>query len=63
MSLGSLVPHVRVQGLPVALDVYSSGFRGVMGEIGGRVARVFQIIFPVHPFIRITEHTAVTHDV
>ena len=65
MSLGSLVPHVRVQGLQIALDIYSSGFREVMGEIGGDcpVAIAFQIIFPVQPFIRIKEHTAVTHDV
>lgn len=38
-----------------------------MGEIGGDcpVAMGFQIIFPVpyFPFIRIKEHTAVTHDV
>jgi len=64
MSLGSLVPRVRAQGLQTALDIYSSGFRGAMAEIGGNcpIAMGFCIVFPVQPFIRIKEYTAVTHD-
>lgn len=65
ISFGSLVPQVRVQGLQVALDIYSSLFRGLMGEIGRDCPAVmgFQIISPVQPFIRIEELTAVAHNV
>lgn len=34
ISFGSLVPHVGVKGIQIALNVYSSGFRGVIGELG-----------------------------
>lgn len=58
ITFGSLVPHVRVQGLQVALNIYSSWLRGLMGEIRRDCPAVmgFQIISPVQPFIRIEEH-------